>query len=290
LLSDIENFRKSLGLRSQLDPLFAGTAVAAQGMNVAQADVVNFLIDEQIILASYPVTDGEVDQEINSILANNKIDRNALRTTIREQGYDFESYFELIRVSAAKRNLIDRDIRTKVTITEDDIKNHFYNHYSKTNKAQRTYQLKIISVNSKNYKNQAAAKSYAQTLVDDIKRGERFESVAKRASDDPSSTHGGDLPPLQEDQMSSSIKKAVDSLKLGEIQTVYESALNSYLIIKLIDIKSSDDTLYEQVKENIKNQMVAAEYQHQISLWLQRQKQSSFLHLAGDERELGSPE
>jgi hypothetical protein len=34
------------------------------------------------------------------------------------------------------------------------------------------------------------------------------------------------------------------------------------------------------MKDEIRNHLAAAEYQHQISLWLDRQRQNAFIHLA----------
>jgi hypothetical protein len=89
LKSDLKNFRETVSLRAQLDPLFAGTSVAAKGTQASDSEITEFLIDEKLIAQQFPVTDSEVEQEINSIQANNKIDRNsfeskamALKTTL----------------------------------------------------------------------------------------------------------------------------------------------------------------------------------------------------------------
>src|SRR5687768_11456306 len=79
LLSDLRKFRQVVALRAQLDPLFSGTPLASQGPKASDADIREFLIDERLILQQFPVTDAEVEQEINSIQANNKIDRDTLR-------------------------------------------------------------------------------------------------------------------------------------------------------------------------------------------------------------------
>ena len=59
------------------------------------------------------------------------MDRDTLREALKREGYKFQDYFELIRSSSETRELIEREIRPKVTISEDDIKNYFYNHYTK---------------------------------------------------------------------------------------------------------------------------------------------------------------
>src|SRR5689334_17379820 len=85
LKSDIRQFRATMKLREQLDPMFPGTPLGQAGANAKDEDIVQFLIDERIIAQQFPVTDPEVEQEINSIQASNHIDRSGLKNAIRAQ-------------------------------------------------------------------------------------------------------------------------------------------------------------------------------------------------------------
>jgi peptidyl-prolyl cis-trans isomerase SurA len=284
LYSDIQEFRKVLPLRAQLDPLFAGTKVAQEGVKASDHDITNFLIDEELIAQAYPVSDAETEQEINSIQSNNRIDRASLKRALLEQGYTFEQYFKLIRRGSSKRNLIDRDIRTKVNISDDDVKNYFYNHYAKNEPgSHRSYQLQMITISTSSYKTPALANSTAVQALKEIKSGESFEEVAKRFSDDPSASSGGDLGVLTEDQMTPAIREQVKKLQIGEVSGILGSASSGRLfILKLKDVKSLETERLEKMREEIRNRLATAEYQHQIALWLERKRQSAFIHRVGE--------
>jgi peptidyl-prolyl cis-trans isomerase SurA len=284
LLSDVQNFRKAEKLREQLDPLFAGTPLANQGSSAPTAEIVNFLVDEKLISQQYPTGDTEVEQEINSIQKNNKIDREGLKQALLDQGYGFSEYFDLIRSSASKRSLIDRDIRSKVVISDDDIRNYFYNHYAKDSTTPRAFHIQIISVSSKNYKSPKAAYEVAIKGLNDARKGESFEEVAKQISDDPTASSGGDLGTLSEDQILPTIRDRVKNLQPGQFSEIFETGNPvSYTFLKLVDIKTTDSSQLEKMKDGIRNQLVTQEFQHQISLWLERQRQSAFIHRAGED-------
>jgi parvulin-like peptidyl-prolyl isomerase len=187
----------------------------------------------------------------------------------------------LIRASASKRNLIDRDIRTKVTISDDDVKNYFVNHYSATTSA-RAYHVKIITISPRSFKTSAAAVAAAKSAYKALKGGEAFEEVAKRSSDHPSAQSGGDLGILTDDQMSPAIRNELKKLKVGQVSEILGNLKSQMFILKLADIATTDEQRYEKVKDEIRNQLAASEYQHQITLWLERQRQNSFIHRAGD--------
>ncbi len=285
LRTDLESFRKSWGLRQQLDPLFSGTPLSRLGPSAGDAPITQYLVDERLILNLFPVTDSEVDTEINTIQSNNRMDRKTLQSALMEQGFKFADYFELIRAGIAKRNLIDREIRTKVSISDDDVKNQFYNQFAKASQAPRSFHVKIITVTPSNYKSGSAAREVIERAKSQVTGGESFEEVAKSMSDDSSATNGGDLGVLTEDQMSPAIRDALKKLRIGETSGVLGDQKSRLFLLKLVDIASSETERYKQMKEEIRNQLAASEYQRQIQLWLDRQRQTASIHLHGEKSE-----
>ena len=104
--SDVDQFKILKPLRSKIDPIFGNDPIAKLA-NPTDLEIVNYLIDESIVVEKFPVQDSEVEQEINGIQANLKIDRDALRAAIVREGFKFEDYFKLMRISLAKRQLLD---------------------------------------------------------------------------------------------------------------------------------------------------------------------------------------
>ena len=230
-----------------------------------------------------------MEQEISSIQSNNKIDRPGLKSALAEQGFSFEDYFELIRNSAAKRNLIDRDIRTKVSISDDDVKNHFYNHLSRGTAAPMAYKVKIIAVSPSNFKVASAANDAIETALQAVRAGESFEEVAKRTSDDASAQSGGDLGTLTEDQMSETIRSALKKMQIGQVSEILGDNKSRLYILKLVDVTSTENERLKKMSDEIRNQLASAEYQHQIALWIERQRQGAFIHKAGEPSVSGLP-
>lgn len=282
LLSDIFEFRRTIELRRQLDPLFLGTPLAKKGAQFSTKDIVQFLVDEQIINAEFDVKDPAVEQEINSIQATNRITRNTLVSTLRSQGFSFDDYFRLIRISVGKRNLIDRDIRTKVHISDDDVKNYFYNQYRGSTTAPTVFHIQILTVTGSRYESPQEAKKMISRANEMLRSGEDFGVVAKRFSDHPTSAQGGDLGFLPANQISPAILRAVKGLKVGGLSPVLGDAKSQYFILKLADIKTGEEERLRSLSEEIRAKLTTEEYQKQIEFWLTRMRQKSFVHLAGD--------
>ncbi|MBL7715895.1 MAG: peptidylprolyl isomerase [Bdellovibrionales bacterium] len=281
LSSDVTRFKKTLSLRSQLDPLFSSHPLSKKGASASHSEVVDFLITEVLISQQFPVTDAEVEQEINSIQANNRITRDALKNAIEGQGFNFDDYFELIRVGTSKRNLIDREIRTRVSISDDDVKNYFYNRYAKQNTTPTAYRFRILTVTPTHFKNASGARETVERALKAIRAGEAFEEVAKQFSDDASAPNGGDLGTLTSDQINSTLRDQLKKMKIGEVSDVLGDAKSRYFVLKLEDLRSAETERYEKMKEEIRSQLAAGEYQRQIVLWIERQRETAFVHTAG---------
>ncbi len=280
LKSDLEQFRSNHELRLQIDSLYAGTSLASKGRSAEDSDVVAFLIDEKLILQQYPIPDADVEHQINSIQSNLKLNRDGLKAMLADQGYRYEDYFEMMRASISKKALIERDIQTKVHIADDDVKNFFFNHYSKT-AAGRTYRVGIITVTPSRYKSISAAKEIMDRALKDIKGGESFEEVAKRVSDDATGPTGGDLGLLTESQLSPNIRTQLKDLKIGQVSELFGTPQTAYAVVKLIDVKTGEEAELKRLTEEIRTQLAIGEYQRQIQLWVERQRQASFIHIAG---------
>ena len=179
-------------------------------------------------------------------------------------------------------NLIDREIRTKVSISDDDVRNYFYNHYAKGATTPSAYRFRIITANPANFKRPRDAHDVMERAHAALKGGESFDDVAKRSSDDASAGQGGDMGMMTEGQMSPMIRGELKKLKIGEISPVLGTDKTQYFILKLIDVQSDQDAEEKRMAAEIRSSLAATEYQRQIALWLERQRQMSFIHRAGD--------
>jgi len=280
LSSDIQRFRDTFSLRMELDPLFASSSLAQSGGKPTESEMIGALVQDRLILEAFPVTDTEVEQEINSIQSSSRISRDRLKAALAEKGARFEDYFELIRLSTAKRNLIDREIRSKVSISEDDVKNQFYNRIARQGNIPLTYKVQIISISRSSFNSAKAVTDAAERAQTAIKAGDSFDEVAKRYSDDATAASGGDLGSLTEDQMSPAIKKEIKTLKVGQVSATIGDPNQRVIILRLADISSGDDARFQKVRDEIRNQLTAAEYQKQIQFWIERQERQAFIHRA----------
>ncbi len=275
--SDVDLYKSTIPLRAKVDPLFASEPLSKK-MKPTDSEVIDFLINEDLILEKFPVADSEVEQEINGIQGNLKIDRDSLKAAIRREGFKFDDYFKLMRASISKRQLIDREIRNKAAVSEDDIHADFNRAHAGSKSFRGSFHLYLIKITKKNFKTAQLAREQAQAALESIKKGEAFEEVAKRFSDDESQAAGGDLGYLSYGDMSPALQKEVQKIGPEKVGSLIEDKLN-YMIVKTGEIKSESDSGLEKERESIRGRLIETEFRHQVQLWLERERSKNFVKI-----------
>ena len=100
-----------------------------------------------------------------------------------------------------------------------------------------------------------ASEKEAQSISDRLKKGEKFEDLAKQYSLDGSKDYGGDLGYFTAPEMVPAFSKAAFELKNGEVSKPIKTDFGWH-IIKLEDRKKGQAQPYDQVKGAIRNVLV----------------------------------
>jgi parvulin-like peptidyl-prolyl isomerase len=280
-MSDVKKFRELSGLRLKVDPLFANDPLSKK--MASDQEVVDFLIAENLILEKFPVSDSDLEMEINNIQNNLRINREGLIGAISREGYDFEDYRQLMKASVSKRQLIDREIRNKASVSEDELKTEYNSNRSADKKFEGSLHLHLIKITKKNYKTPKFAKELHDAALADLGKGTAFDEVAKKTSDDSSASNGGDLGFLSYQDMNLSLQREVQktlSKKVGQgtnIGSFEDSA--SFTIFRISEISADVDSGFNREKEQLRGKLLEKEFSHQVKLWIDRQRSLSFLSI-----------
>jgi len=252
-----------VALRAKIDPIFSNEPLAKKA-KPTDFEIVNFLVDEDMISDKFPVTDPEVEQEINSIQTNLKIDRDQLRSAITREGFKFEDYFKLMRASLSKRQLIDKEIRNKAAVSDDDIRAEYNRERAGSKSFLGAFHLFLARFPKKDFKSPALAKEEAEKVLTSAKKSDTFS--------------GEDLGYLAYSEMSPSLQAVVQKLGPDKISDVIEDGDN-YIVVKTGDIKSDIDSAPEREKDVLRSRLMETEFEHQIHLWLDRERSNNYIKL-----------
>lgn len=203
----------------------------------AGADALNMLVQQKVLDDKYNVSDKEIDKKLNEY---KKSMGDQLNQLIEQKGEDFvkeQIKYELLMKKAAKDN---------IKVTDDDVKEYYDGLKGKIH-------LSHILVKEK---------KTAEEVEKKLKKGEKFEDLAKEYSTDGTAEKGGDLGWVgKEDNMDKDFVKAAFALKTGEISGPVKSQF-CYHIIK----KDEERGKYEDMKKDLKKEVQEQKQNDQTEL------------------------
>ncbi len=101
-----------------------------------------------------------------------------------------------------------------------------------------------------------ARRGQAKEILEQAREGAGFVELAKKYSEDPSASQGGDLGYFSEGEMVEPVEKAAFGLKPGEISDLVRSRYG-YHIIKVEDVKEAKTESLEEVQDDIVEKLTA---------------------------------
>lgn len=256
--------------------------VTMKGENISVDDLYNELkddyalnilinkIDKQILEKIYPESDDEKDsvksqlESIKYYYENYyKSQYSSFQEYLTSNGVKDESQLKENIALSYKRNLAVKKY-VKGLVTDKEIEKYYQDNIFGDISASHILISPDVSdsaTDEEKQKAEEAALKEAKEVIEKLKKGEKFEDLAKQYSDDSSnSKSGGKLADFNHGQMVEEFEKAAKEMKVGTYSTTPVKTQYGYHIIyktaqkdkpKLEDVK--DDILEDIADEKIKN-------------------------------------
>jgi peptidyl-prolyl cis-trans isomerase C len=194
----------------------------------------------------------EVDSQIEQIKKQFPSE-DAFKQMLQSRGVTAEQLRADTAQTIAVNVMLKAELEPKVTVTADAGKKFYDENKARFRQDDSVHASHILIRTAENA--DAAAKAKAKSQADDllaqIKKGGDFAALAKQHSQDPGSApNGGDLGFFSKGQMVPAFEQAAFSLKPGQTSGVVETPFG-YHIIRVSETKAGRDLSYDEVKGQI---------------------------------------
>lgn len=206
-----------------------------------------------------------ISEEIAKRSPNGK--KMTLEEMIKAQGLDVKEEKERMAQMALVRQYLEQEIRPTVKkVTDADAKKFYEENKDRFADQPETVEASHILIAYKGATRakpdvtltKEEAKKKAEDLVGQLKKGAKFEELAKTNSACPSGKNGGSLGPFGRGAMTPEFETAAFSLKPGEISGVVETPFGFH-IIRTDKHQAAENKKFEDVKEEIVKQLSTME-------------------------------
>jgi len=222
-----------------------------------ESQVLNELISAELFYQSgkkLPVAD--VDTKIEKKISDIRLkypSREAYEKALKNNDITEKDLKDFARKEIYIENLIEKDLASKVTVSEADAKKFYDENPDKFKQGESVRASHIlVKVDPKaSAEEKKTAKEKAEALLKRIKSGEDFAAVAKQESVDSStSPQGGDLGYFIKGQGASAFEDKAFSMNVGDISDPVETQLGFH-IIKVTDKKPARTLTFDESKQKI---------------------------------------
>jgi peptidyl-prolyl cis-trans isomerase SurA len=187
------------------------------------------------------VDDTQLQRSIERIAQENKVSPEAFRKMLEADGIDFNRFREELRNEILIARLKEREVDSKILITDAEIDNYLKNQQSQGGKDDE-YSLShiLVLVPEQASPEQIQAKRVvAEKALDQIKGGADFRQVSAGVSDAQNALDGGPLGWRPAARLPQIFVDSVKNMKVGDVSPVLRSA-NGFHIIKLTDKRGNE--------------------------------------------------
>ncbi|MCM2359593.1 MAG: peptidylprolyl isomerase [Geobacteraceae bacterium] len=195
---------------------------------------------------------------------------------LKANGLTEKDLVEQFRKGVVINSLLEKEILSKITIPEADVKK-FYDENQDKFKRPESYHASHILIGvdpQAKPEEKQKAKEKAEAVRKKILAGEDFAALAKAESSCPSKEKGGDLGTFGKGEMVPQFEKAAAALKPGEISEVVETQFG-YHVIKLAEKKDAGLVTLDESKEKIQNYLKQNKYQQAFIDYLDALKKTA---------------
>lgn len=189
--------------------------------------------------AGIKIDDRDLNEILVNIAAQNGMSLSGFADAIRNDGMSYLDVREQIRDEVLISRLRQREVESRIVITDQDIALQLSHQNDDENVEYRLSDILIAVPEGANTEERAKAKDKADDLRQRIEAGEDFAQLAIANSDGQQALQGGDLDWRRPDNMPTLFAKQASGLEVGKISPVFEVG-SGYHILKLVDKRGGD--------------------------------------------------
>ena len=240
----IEKLNKDM-LDQLVDTTLTKQAAQQYGINVGKADV---------------------DNAIENVKKNNNLDDATLEAGLAAEGLSLEEYRGKIKDQITQSMLINRAVRSKIIVTDDDIKTYYEANQEKFS-GLRKYRLRNILTRTEDKMKEVVAR---------LDKNEDFSVLAKEYSIGSNAAEGGDLGLFDIDSFSQDIKDALSGLGKGQRTQMLQTGA-AYQIIYVEDIVMEGSKTLDEATNDIKEILFRQQGEKQFKEWMEKLKKNAHI-------------
>ncbi len=266
LLSQINRMGENLEARRNISPQIYGKKTYTK-KNLVDIKINEFLLRDKLTEMGYVITDEQVEAQVKATEDRLGLNRAALLNFLKSNNFSFDEYFELIRTSIEYNLFLSRIIQPLISITEQDVKNAYYQKYSSNRRLSFKYELVDFSLDRGDFK-KGMLRQFKSVLTSFQQTGilpDEFSNVSTNV-----------IGEIREDGLTSDLKKVLKDTPEGKFSNpILIGGQYHVFFIKSKDLVESEDFLVK--KNQIRAQLFQSSMETIATSWFKSEADKHYI-------------
>ncbi len=252
---------------------------AEKRRNVLDILIENELIRQKAEEANILVNDEELNAALYDIKQrNNLFSDEQLKQAIIQEGRTWDEFLENIREQIKVAKLVNREVRSHVDVSEEEVELYYQTHQHEFDEAKPTVMIRHILLPVKENADQndvEAVQNLAYQLVQQLRAGADFAEMAKQYSEHPSAQNGGELGSFKEGELAPPFDLAF-TMEHGEISDPVRSDLGFHIIF-VQEKTGGQQATFENAKTLIRRKLFEQKSNALYQKWIAKLKETVYI-------------
>jgi peptidyl-prolyl cis-trans isomerase SurA len=277
-----------------------GTPAAEQQAKDHEKDLLRDLIDQQLLLSKAQELGITADTELVKKLDDLRKQMHAdsmedLEKAAEAQGISFEDFKQNLKNNILTQRVIGQEVGGHITVTSAEIQQYYDQHKSDMERPEQVRLSEIlISTQTtpavKDAKGEAAlpetttpevvdqAKAKANQVYEMLKKGGNFDDLAKKYSNGPTSTVGGDLEYFKRGTLSKELESKVFDMQAGQYTEPIRTN-QGFVILKVTEHQTPGVPPLKEVENQIQEQIYLTKMQPALREYLTKLREDAYIDI-----------
>jgi len=253
-----------------------GRVIEETRKTVLNRMVDTILVKQEAKRLNIVVKDSDVTNMINEMLKSRKMTMEQFKEMLAKEGLSLESYMEEAKDHLVRGRLANREIRSKVMVTEQEIGEYYKQHREEYEGREQVKlrQIVILCPTTAPVEKKREARAEIESIMARLKAGEKFEVLAAKYSPQL----GGEMGFVEKGAMLQPVEDAAFKLKVGEVSDIVESPAGFH-IIQLLDRRGAGIKSLQSVREEILNKLTLEKSEKKFEEWMTDLRKKSHIEI-----------
>ena len=293
-------------MRKAKDQLYAEAkqqqdqVAAEQDAKEHEKDLLRDLIDQQLLLEKAQELGITADTELVKRLDELRKQMHAdsmedLEKAAQAQGISFEDFKQNMKNNILTQRVIGQEVGGHITVTSQEIQQYYDQHKSELERPEqvRLSEILISTQTTPPVKNEkgettlpetpspdavAQAQEKANQVYAMLQKGDKFDDLAKKYSNGPTSSIGGDLEYFKRGTLSKDLEAQVFNLKAGEYTQPIRTN-QGFVILKVTEHQGGGVPTLKDVETQVQEQVYMIKMQPALRDYLTKLREEAYIDI-----------